>query len=998
MAPFDPDPRQRSVLEHTTGQLLVTGGFGTGKTAVLRERFARLIETGADPERVALVVGSGRARDRARAALLDRLGIALPRLTVVTIQGLAFHVVGERYEQLGYEAPPRVLSASEQRDRVRELLKHEDADRWPVYAGLLPLRGFADEVRQFVIRAQEALLPPDEIDRRAKERGLAGWSELAAFLRHYLAVLDASKEVDFAGLVEQAAAAVGEGDRPFDHVIVDDYQDTTFGAERLLAELRPGSLVVAGDLGAHLFSFQGTTDVPLRRFVEGHAGAAEVELDTPHRPRPATIEAWRAAHVSEQHAAVAREVRRIHVEERVPWRDIAIVARRHGTHEAGMLRALDDAHIPRAISERGTYRLAAATRPFLLALRWAVAGAQERDALAEPVLTSELGGLSPASARTLLRLVRAHGLPARDSLGRPDLGAPEEAAGITELGAVLAEAESHDGSVLRAFEALWRGLPYARELVRRAEIDHHARLDLDAVLQLSSAVSEAGSSPDPSVEAFLLRLGSEDADELAAGVEAAEDAIHVLTAHAATGRGFDTVVVVDALEGDFPSLSRPEPMFDLGALDGTSRRSEINRLRLADERRLFAMVCSRARRRVLFTATDPHGDQSGVTLRSRFVEELAVEWTDAPSTPFVEPVSVAEAASAWRRVLADPKAPGPDRLSSLDGLLALGDDPARWWFQRDWTDVEAEPRDTLYLSFSRLGTLENCELQYVLSSELGLDPGGGYQAWVGHLVHRLIEDCERGEVERTREAFERALDERWEPSRFPSFAISEAERANAKRVLIPNWFARYAAPAATATEQSFEFDFEGAAIRGKIDRIGPGPDGATRITDYKTGRSDNAPRASESLQLGIYYLAVDGTDDLAQHRPVGAVELAYLGGRKKDSTLDVQEWPISRDEEEEYKTRMRERIGTLVERIHALDRDRRYVASTAASCFFCRFQPLCTRYPQGGAVFPIPETGSNDAMPADATPAQTAPSEAAPARRTPGDETTDGPQQLRLVT
>lgn len=95
MAPFDPDPRQRSVLEHTAGPLLVTGGFGTGKTAVLRERFARLIEAGADPERVALVVGSGRARDRARAALLDRLGIALPRLTVVTIQGLAFHVVGE---------------------------------------------------------------------------------------------------------------------------------------------------------------------------------------------------------------------------------------------------------------------------------------------------------------------------------------------------------------------------------------------------------------------------------------------------------------------------------------------------------------------------------------------------------------------------------------------------------------------------------------------------------------------------------------------------------------------------------------------------------------------------------------------------------------------------------------------------------------------------------------------------------------------------------------
>jgi len=985
MAPFDPDPQQRSVIDHATGPLLVTGGFGTGKTAALRERFARLIETGADPERVALVVASGRARDRARAALLDRLGIALPRLTVVTIQGLAFHVVGERYERLGYEAPPRVLSASEQRDRVRELLEHEDPEKWPAYGGLLPLRGFADEIRQFVIRAQEALVPPDEIERRAEGRGLAGWSELAAFLRHYLEVLDASKEVDFAGLVEQAAAAVAESERrPFDHVIVDDYQDTTFGAERLLTELRPETLVVAGDLGAHLFSFQGTTDVPFRRFAETHAGAVEVELVTQHRPRPATVEAWRAPHVSEQHAAVAREIRRIHVEERVPWRDIAVVARRHGPHEAGLLRALDDARIPRAISERGTYRQAAATRPFLLALRWVVAGSDERDALIEPVIASELGGLSPAAGQTLLRLVRAHGLAPREALDRPDLAAPEEAGALADLRAVLAEAEARRDSVLRAFESLWRGLPYARELVHRAGTDHQTRLDLDAVVQLSRAVSEAGSSPDPSVEAFLLRLGSDDEDELAAGVEAAEEAVHVLTAHAATGRGFDTVIVVDVLEGDFPSLSRPEPMFDLAALDGTSRRSEINRHRLADERRLFTMVCSRARRRVLFTAADPHGDQSGVTLRSRFVEELGVEWSEAPSTPFADPVSVAEAAAVWRRTLADREAPTAERLSSLEGLLALGEEPGRWWFQREWTDLEAEPRDRLYLSFSRLDTLENCELQYVLSSELGLDPGGGYQAWVGRLVHQIIEDCENGTVERSREAFERTLDDRWEPARFPSLAVSEAERNNAKRVLIPNWFARYADPAATATEETFEFEFEGAAIRGKIDRIGPGPDGGTRITDYKTGRSDGAPRPAESLQLGIYYLAVDGCADLAEHRPVGAVELAYLGGRKKDPALDVREWPISKDEEEDYKTRMRERVGALVERIHGLDRDRRYLASTAASCFFCRFQPLCTRYPQGGAVFPI----------TDATPGAEPAAEPGPA-----DEAVEGePQQLRLAT
>ena len=60
--PFSPDGMQDAVLSHTAGPLLVTGAAGTGKSSVLRERFAQLVEGGADPERVALIVGSRRAR------------------------------------------------------------------------------------------------------------------------------------------------------------------------------------------------------------------------------------------------------------------------------------------------------------------------------------------------------------------------------------------------------------------------------------------------------------------------------------------------------------------------------------------------------------------------------------------------------------------------------------------------------------------------------------------------------------------------------------------------------------------------------------------------------------------------------------------------------------------------------------------------------------------------------------------------------------------------
>src|SRR5436190_1550985 len=122
----DWDPDQQRVLEHRRGALLLTGGSGTGKTAVLRERFARLIEEGADPERVGLVVGSRSERAAARAELLIRLRASLPALRVMTVHGLAYQLVTERHKDLGYDAPPEILSAAEHVARVQELLAGED--------------------------------------------------------------------------------------------------------------------------------------------------------------------------------------------------------------------------------------------------------------------------------------------------------------------------------------------------------------------------------------------------------------------------------------------------------------------------------------------------------------------------------------------------------------------------------------------------------------------------------------------------------------------------------------------------------------------------------------------------------------------------------------------------------------------------------------------------------------------------------------------------------
>ncbi len=949
---FLPEEEQTKVLEHGRGPLLVTGGPGTGKSAVLRERFARLVRLGGDAERIVLVVRSRRGRDAARAVLMQRLRESLPNLQVLTVHGLAHQVVMRRQSELGYDRPPTVLSADEQFKRVEDLLAGEDRKDWPAYGSLLGLRGFADEVRQFLTRVQEALLSPEEVANRAGAARLSGWKELATFYQRYLQALDDEGSVDFAGLVAQAAAGAGQGSPPFDHVLVDDYQEATFSLERLLAELRPQSLVVAGDPSEHVFAFQGTTDVPIRRLASMLPGTREVDLRTDHRGRSRVLRAISAKHTSEEHAMAARELRRIHVEEGVPWGDLAVVVRRQGGQLAGLLRALDDAGVPRVAPEAGISLMAdQASAPFILALRWVAGTSDERDGLVEALLTSDLARLSPATARGLIRAAAAQDRRPSAAL-ELDAGLdPSQIQAMAALRAALAAAEEvAQRSVLDAFRSLWTALPFARSLVASGGEDGRT---LDGVLALSEAVARAADRSDRSTAAFLDGLGAEgEGPGMTPPLGPGRDAVSVVTAHGAAGTEFDSVLVVGAVEGGFPSLARPEPMFDLGVLERSISQAERNRLRLEDERRLLRMVVGRARRRVLFLASDAPAAGAKFTARSRFVEELGVAWTPAPSGPYQDLVTVREAAAAWRRVLGDPSRPAPDRLAAVDGLLRLGEDPGRWWFQRDWTDAGMPLHEDARVSYSRLDKLENCALQYVLSDELGLESRSGYHAWVGNLVHRIIEDCEGGTIDRSIDAILAAVDQRWDARQFPSLAVSHAFHELVTKQVLPAWLGEYGREPALGREVGFEFEYEGATVAGFIDRISPVQGGGTQITDYKTGKSRNAGKAEENLQLGIYYLAVQNAPELAPFRPVKAIELAFLRERRDGEIMRVTAGFTAKNRDE-YQDAMSVRLSGLIAEVRSLLETETYRPNPAANCRFCEFKPLCPLWPEGAAVLPV---------------------------------------------
>jgi RecB family exonuclease len=687
-------------------------------------------------------------------------------------------------------------------------------------------------------------------------------------------------------------------------------------------------------------------------FSGGH-----VELATNHRTlEPPVVEAWVAPHASEEHAAIARELRRRHVEQGVDWNDMAVIVRRQGTHLGGLLRALDDARIPRAMPERGLSLTAEpATRPYVLALRWLVAeDPAAREALIEQLLVSDVVGLSPAAARALLRASRAATGSIANALDVTEGLTPTEAEAVVLARETLSRAALFAGmSVQDAFRHLWEQLPCSRWLVDRAGESPEARRELDTVVTFANVVAETDeASGDTSVAAFLESL---DAGEHGPGYSAWErgrsDAVQVLTAHGTVGREFDTVLVTGVTEGNFPSLSRPEPMFDLQVLERPVSNAERNRDRLDDERRLFDMVTARARRRVVLTCADTHAHADVLSVRSRFVDPGA--WRPAPSGPFDAPVSTREAAAAWRSQLADRAAPRWQRVAALDGLVALGVDARRWWFQRDWTETGRPLHETIRVSYSRLSNLEACELMHVLGDELGLGRPGGYHAWVGKTVHSILEQVEKGEIPKDPRAMVEALEARWRPQEFPSMAVSTAFHALAHDHMLRNWFENYGERPAAGIERFFEFEFEGATVIGYIDRIGHAVQDGYVITDFKTGKSDSAGPPRDSLQLGIYYLAVQESPDLAEFQPVKTVELAFLRGNWKTPNIDYRKWMVTERDEEAYQTEMRERLAALIARKRELNELEVFRPNPYANCRFCDFQTLCPLYAEGQPVFPV---------------------------------------------
>ena len=992
------DEAQQRVVEHHGGPLLVLAGPGTGKTTTIVEAVTHRIEARhIPPERILVLSFSRKAATELRDRITGRLRRTIRQPLAMTFHSYAYALVRREFVLAGDE-PPRLLSAPEQLLEVRRLLKGEAADdprRWPErLRPALATRGFAEELRDLLLRAAERGLDGKALRQLGKQRDRDDWVAAAAFLDRYAARFDLAPvpAYDYAEIVRIAAAllrrdATRQRERDaYDAVLVDEYQDSDPAQEALLTALAGDGreLVAVGDPDQSIYAFRGAdvraiTEFPERFRTADGRPAPVVALGTCRRSGPVLLEASRriarrlpaapsggsrggigprghrdlaalpdapagelrilVADSSTQEAAlVADTLRRAHLADGVPWPRMAVLVRSATAQVPLLRRALTAAGVPVTVAgDELPLADEPGTRPLLMLLRCALYPATLDDQTAAELLTGPLGGTDALGLRRLRRALqlaarqydgaasppRAAAAPPRDPLAQalldprelllvPDSVAAPAAQVARLLGAARDAIDGH-GNAEDVLWAIWDASGLA---ARWQEASEHggpagaaADRDLDAVLALfDKAAHFTDTMPPGSPALFADSLSAQEitGDTLAEHA-AREDSVSILTAHRSKGLEWDVVVVAGVQEESWPdqrlrgSLLGVDELSDAAA---TGHAHDIDTAMLAarlltDERRLFYVAVTRARRVLIVTAA---GGEDTDQRPSRFLTELAGAEAGEQSVTIER---VAETGHRWlampalvadlRRAAADTARPPALRQAAAAQLARLaeagarGASPEEWYALTELSDAGpiVAPGHAVRLSPSQVESFTKCGLRWLLEAAVGAGRSDVLRH-LGTVIHAAAVLASTGASETT---VADRIDEIWHHLDFGSVWYNGKQRALAEKMVrkFLDWHAANPREL-VAVEQALKVRIGQVEITGRVDRLEADDRGRAVVVDLKTGAS--APREDEldrHPQLGVYQLAVllGAFERFGLAEPGGA-ELVQVGKASLTARAKIQ--------------------------------------------------------------------------------------------------------------
>jgi DNA helicase II / ATP-dependent DNA helicase PcrA len=698
------EPQREAVL-HGDGPLLILAGAGSGKTRVLTHRIAHLVGTGqARPGEILAITFTNKAAQEMRERVEQLVGNRARAMWVMTFHSACTRMLRADGDKLGYTRGFTIYDEQDSLRLVKACVDELDVD---------PKRFAPRGIRRQISEAKNQLL-----DAEAYRLKVSTFFEQTAADVYdlYEKRLHAANAMDFDDLLFRCVNLFELFDevrnryrKSFRHVLVDEYQDTNRAQYRWLQLLTEEhrNLFVIGDDDQSVYAFRGADIENILGFERDYADAAVVKLEQNYRSTQTILNASNAVISNNRHR-----------KEKFLWSDI-------GEGDPVHVRELEDEHaearfvvseIERLVEEGESrdeiavfYRTNAQSRVLEdMLVRYGVGyqviggtrfyeRAEIKDALAYLTLL-----VNPADTVAFSRVVNSprRGIGAT-SQGRlvgysNTLGEP--------IWDVAAEPESVPGLAPAAIKAVGRFMSVMERLRERAEggagvgdllsetleetgytealqaertIEAQGRLEnleeLVGVAREYDATAEDGGS----IEEFLQQLALFSEQD---NLRDDEGIVTLMTLHNAKGLEFGIVFIIGLEDGVFPHMRSIES----GDLEEERRLAYVGITRA--KRRLYL---THARTRMLFGGRDWN-------MRSRFIDEIPVEFTDVDQEALTGPA----AAATWG---GGASAPEPRAGGAVPGggggSFALGDDVVHAQFG-DGVVVGVEPGGLVVVRFA----------------------------------------------------------------------------------------------------------------------------------------------------------------------------------------------------------------------------------------------------------------------------------------------------------
>jgi ATP-dependent exoDNAse (exonuclease V) beta subunit len=680
---------------------------------------------------------------------------------------------------------------------------------------------------------------------------------------------------------------------------------------------------------------------------------------------------------------IADRLRRAHLVDGVPWAQMAVLVRSGRRTIPTLRRALVAAGVPVAVSgDEIPLADDPAVTPLLLMLRCALAPERIHEDTVESLLTA-LGGADTMQLRRLRRTLRAreravggrlpsgHLLveavrdPRAAAVLPADVRRPVEQ--VARLLATARAAIDRGETVEQVLWDVWEPSVLRARLERQARGDGSvataAARDLDAVIALFETAGRfVDQLPKAGARLFLEDL---DAQEIPAGGlaerPAPAESVRLLTAHRSKGLEWDVVVVAGVQEGQWPDLRRRGSLLGAELLRDVGRAAPLaapaTSAQLVEERRLFYVAVTRARRRLIVTAVDSGDD--GSDRPSRFVGELGRPVPERVArSPHV--LSLRSLVGEVRHALAAPDSSPALRqhaAATLAALAAVGPDgrpvvaaahPDTWWGVRDVSDPGrplAPPGQPVRVSPSEVATFDACPLQWFLERKAGVETQPGERQSFGNVLHAIAQVAAQDPERATEEAMLAMLEEVWPALEFEAAWYAARQYDVARRAVL-----RIAHQQRTATrrlagaEVAFSIEVDQALLVGKVDRLEIDDDGRGVVVDYKTSSTKvGGKKILDHPQLALYQVATErgGFPGVSAG---GGAELVQL--RSGDGEIAPIERQPALDDRPGLREATLELLATVTRGVLAEE----FPARPGAGCDRCVLVRCCPAQPAGEQV------------------------------------------------